>query len=335
MDEAFGHTLRRDRAVERLIFGTADETEILSVLRRFCSKVLGSVPRETLFVRTSVGVVFGLELESSQRVVVKAHQPRQSAAFLRCVFETQRQLATAGFPCPRPVAPPAPIGSGFATVEEWVENGAFADARSPVVRDAMAQALAHLLELTRPLGRPAGLRDAWSLWEGDGVWPPTAHSPIFDFAATAPGAGWIDELAREAKAGIAGGEELIVHTDWGSKHFRFDDEARITAVYDWDSLALETEVQALGTAAATFTANVERDAFLAPSPDEVTGFISAYSSFRPTPLTERETLEAHAVASYLVTYTARCEHALGRRGDFGEALERFGRAYLAPASARA
>lgn len=321
--------------MERLIFGTAEEAEIVSVLRRFCSRVLGSVPRETLFVRTSVGVVFGLELESGERVVVKAHQPRQSAAFLRCVFEIQQHLAAAGFPCPRPVTPPAPIGSGLATVEEWVEDGSFADAHSPLVRDAMAQALARLLELTRPLGRPEGFRGAWSLWEGDGVWPPSAHSPIFDFAATASGAGWIDELAGEAKAGIPGGEELIVHTDWSSKHFRFDGEARITVVYDWDSLALETEVQALGTASATFTANVERNAFLAPSPAEVTGFIAAYSSIRPIPLTKRETLAAHAVAAYLVAYTARCEHALGRRGDFGEALARFGRAYLAPASARA
>lgn len=324
--------LIRGRPVERLIFGTADEAEIGAIVEQFCRKALGSDVWKTLFVRTSVGVVLGLELEDGRRVVLKAHQPRQSVEFLRVVFDAQSYLADRGFPCPHPVITPAPLGNGFASVEEWVEEGFFADAHNPFIREAMGHALASLIELTRPLGSPSGLRKAWSLWEGDRLWPPTAHSPIFDFTATAQGAEWIDELASEAKAAIPdGGEELIVHSDWSSKHFRFNNKGEITVIYDWDSLALETEAQAVGTAAATFTANFELGVFYAPAPDEVTAFVEQYSEARPTPLSTDEMLAAHAVAAYLMAYTARCEHALGKRGDFTESLAHFGRAYLAPA----
>jgi Ser/Thr protein kinase RdoA (MazF antagonist) len=326
-----GRDLFRGQSVERLIFDAENDEEIQAIIELFCRETLGVPVRGTLFRRTSVGVVFGVELEDGRRVVVKAHQPRQSSEFLRVVYETQTRLAQLRFPCPRPLAEPAPLGNGFATVEEWIEDGVFVDAHDPTIRAAMGQALARLIELTRPLGQPPGLRNAWSLWEGDDLWPADAHSPIFDFRATADGAEWIDSIACDAKAGIpAGGEELIMHSDWSSKHFRFDAAGEITVIYDWDSLALETEVQALGTAAATFTANFDLDVFLAPTPNEVASFIEDYSAARGAPLSIDDVRAAHAVAGYLVAYTARCEHALGKRGDFTQALAQSGRAYLAP-----
>jgi hypothetical protein len=328
-----GRDLFRGRAVESLIFDTEEPDEIGAIIEEFCRANLNCPVRETLFVRTSVGVVFGRELEDGRRIVVKAHQPRQSIEFLRVVDETQSHLAQERFPCPRPVAEPAPLGNGFATVEEWIEDGVFADAHNSTIRASMAQALARLIELTRPLAHPAGLRNAWSLWEGDDLWPPTAHSPIFDLRATADGAAWIDEIAGEAKARIPNaGEELIIHSDWSSKQFRFDADGKITVIYDWDSLALETEMHALGTAAATFTANFERDLFFAPKPDEVASFIEDYSAARASALSTNEVVAAHAVAGYLMAYTARCEHALGKQGHFTQALARAGRAYLAPSS---
>lgn len=320
----------RGGLVEELIFGTADERAVRDAVDGLCRAELGSAVRVTLFRRTSAGVVSGVELEDGRRVVVKAHQPRQSREFLQVVFQAQKHLADQGFPCPRPLTEPRPLGKGFARIEKLVETGGFADAHVSSIRKAMALALLRLLELTRPLGKPQALRKAWSLWEGDGVWPPTAHSPIFDFASTTGGAEWIDELAREARAAIpATGEELIVHTDWSGKHFRFGGDGRIAVIYDWDSLALETEIQALGTAAATFTANFELDVPAAPTPDEVAAFIDEYSASRRTPLSSEHVSAAHAVATYLVAYTARCEHALGRRGDFTDALARFARGYLA------
>ena len=326
-----GRDLFRGQSVERLIFDAENHEEIQAIIELFCRETLGVPVRGTLFRRTSVGVVFGVELEDGRRVVVKAHQPRQSIEFLRVVYETQTRLAQLRFPCPRPLVEPAQLGNGFATVEEWIEDGIFADAHNPTIRAAMAQALARLIDLTRPLGQRPGLRNAWSLWDGDDLWPADAHSPIFDFRATADGAEWIDSIARDAKAGIpAGGEELIIHSDWSSKHFRFDAAGEITVIYDWDSLALESEVQALGSAAATFTANFDLDVFLAPTPNEVASFIEDYSAARGAPLSLDDVRAAHAVAGYLVAYTARCEHALGKRGHFTQALAQSGRTYLAP-----
>ena len=63
---------------------------------------------------------------------------------------------------------------------------------------------------------------------------------------------------------------------------------------------------------------------------EVASFIEDYSAARGAPLSIDEVRAAHAVAGYLVAYTARCEHALGERGHFTQALAQSGRAYLAP-----
>jgi hypothetical protein len=311
--------------VERSIFGSGD---VGATVARFVRDELGSEVQARLFERTSVGVVLGLELVDGRRVVVKAHQPCQSVEFLRAVFETQGQLLAGGFPCPRPLLPATPIGQAFATVEELVDAGSFRDAHEASVRQEMARALGRLLDLTRPLGRPAALRRTWSLWAGDQLWPPTAHSPIFDFEATASGAEWIDELAAEAKSRSGGGEELVAHSDWSGKHFRFDTAGEITVVYDWDSLALRTEVQAVGTAAATFTANFELDVDYSPTPDEVASFVEEYSAARVRPLSDEDVAVAHAVAMYVMAYAARCEHALGERGDFARALDRHGDGYL-------
>jgi hypothetical protein len=36
-----------------------------------------------------------------------------------------------------------------------------------------------------------------------------------------------------------GPRRIVGHSDWSGKHFRFSDEA-ITAICDWDSLAIRT-----------------------------------------------------------------------------------------------
>ena len=104
----------------------------------------------------------------------------------------------------------------------------------------------------------------------------------------------------------------------------------ISVIYDWDSLDLSTETKLVGTAAATFTANYELDVPYAPTPDEARAFVDAYSAARSSRLSRSEREEIAAVTLYVVAYSARCAHALGRRGDFVEALERFGVEFLSP-----
>jgi len=91
-----------------------------------------------------------------------------------------------------------------------------------------------------------------------------------------------------------------------------------------------TETKLVGTAAATFTANYELDVPYAPTPDEARAFVDAYSAARNSRLSRSEREEIAAVTLYVVAYSARCAHALGRRGDFVEALKRFGVEFLSP-----
>ena len=296
---------------------------------RFCRSELGSGIGGTLFERAGTGIVRGFELEDGRRVVVKAHQPAQDRIFLTAVRDVQEFLDDAGYPVPLPLAGPAPLGRGLGLAQELCDEGTWEDAHRPEIRRELARSLARQLELTRCVGAVSELGRGWRLWAGLGLWPAVAHSPIFDFAATAVGAERIDRLAARAKALVGGGEPLVGHSDWSAKHMRFVG-GKIAVVYDWDSLDLSTETKLVGTAAATFTANAELDVPSAPTPAETRAFVDDYSAARDRALTRGERERIAAVTLYLVAYTARCEHALGRRGDFVEALERFGADYATP-----
>ncbi len=297
---------------------------------RFCREELGSGVGKVLFERASTGIVRGLELEDGRQVVVKAHQPAQDEIFLTAVRDVQAYLHAEGYPVLLPLGGPAPLGRGLGLAQELRDEGTWEDAHRPEIRRELARSLAAQLELTRRLGAVVGLGRGWRLWADKGLWPPVAHSPIFDFASTAVGAERIDELAAQARQLIVGsGEALVGHSDWSAKHMRFV-SGRIAVVYDWDSLDLSSEARLVGTAAATFTANFELEVRQAPTPDEARAFVDDYSSARARRLSRTEREEIAAVTLYLVAYSARCAHALGRSGDFVEALERFGAEYLTP-----
>ena len=316
-------------AVWQLVFGQADESGALEVLDNFCRAALGSGVDTKLFGETSVGIVFRLRLADGRRIVVKAHQPRERIEFLRAVCDTQTALHQAGFPCPLPLAPPLPFGAAHATVEELVDDGTYEDARDPSIRQALAETLAWHLELTCQFRVPSGFDGTWRVWDATSVWPAEAHSPIFDFAATASGAEWIDEIAGVAKRAFVAGEPWVGHSDWSGKHFRFVD-GRVRVVYDWDSLSAQSEEQLVGTAAGTYTANpaLRDGAHIPPSPDEVRAFVDDYNGARVSAFATAQRLSIHAAATYVVAYSARCEHALGQYGKFSEALREFGPSYL-------
>ena len=179
-----------------------------------------------LFYESSQGAVFGIQLSDGRRVVLKAHQPDRPLEFLSAMYKVQRYLADHDYPCPKPLIDPTPIGYGYATVEELVDSGIYTDAHDPIIRHAMAEMLAQLVSVTRDIRNTPGLQStARSQRLPEGVLWPTPHSRIFDFAATTPGAEWIDALAYEARQKLAHGvgEMVIGHTDWSVKHFRFQD----------------------------------------------------------------------------------------------------------------
>ena len=321
--------------VEPEIFGTGDPGQIARSIAEFCSTELGSTIAECLFYQVSQGSVFGLRLKDGRRIVVKVHPPKQPRDFLAAVYRVQCHLADHGFPCPRPIADPVSLVYGYATVEELVDVGNYADAHDPAIRRTMAETLYRLVDLTRDFTDMPGLQSGiLSRQPGDALWP-TPHSKIFDFEATKMGSEWIDWIASNARQALlnSAGQKVIGHMDWSVKHFRFEG-SKVRVVYDWDSLALEKEPVIVGNAARGFTMTWQLDVPLAPVLDELWAFVSEYEAARGIAFTSTERTTIAASAAYALAYSARCENCLdpGTKdfpaGSFREALAHYGETLL-------
>ncbi len=307
--------LLSDPAFTSSILGTSDPLKVRGDLDSFCQTHLGSGIARVPFCELGVGAAFGLVLRDGRRIFLKANPPDRRPDFLGAVHRVQGHLHTRGFPCPEPLVGPEPFGIGFATVDELVDAGEYRDAHEPEVRRALALALAAQIRLASELSDPGPLSGGHH-WPEDALWP-RPHNVLFDFEATAEGAGWIDALARRAKSAQprSAGRIAVGHLDWSAKHFRFTGE-RIRVVYDWDSLKLDREPVFVGFAAATFTATwyLEVES-VAPSPDELRRFVEEYEEARGEPFSPPERLNAFTSAVYLTAYCARCEHALDPGGE--------------------
>jgi hypothetical protein len=293
--------------VEAAIFGTTEPAAIAGAI----GGVLDGTIAETLFYRTSVGAVAGVVLADGRRVVVKAHQPHVGAARLAAVHEVMRALADAGFPCPRPVAGPLPLGRGLATVEALVDDGEVRDGHEPAVRRELAVRIVELMRLVPPAPAYQPLGASWfSGLPSDVLWP-RPHSPLFDFEATRAGAEEIDAIGAAARRVPRAGAAVVGHFDWRAEHARFNGD-RMVVAYDWDSLHVDLEPVVVGAAAHAFCADWERqDTPAAPDLDELHAFVAEAEAARRAPFdgAERATLAASLV--YSLAYTARCTHALG------------------------
>jgi hypothetical protein len=322
--------------LEQLILGTAETTAIEDLVNRVCAGLLGSPAAEILFRFANVGAVFGVRLEDGRRVVVKAHQPRETARRLAAVQELQRALWRSGFPCPEPLAGPVRFGEGLATAESLLDAGEPHDAHHPAYRRTIAESLAWHLELAAEAQDPEALAGRWSLHGSPTLWPAQAHAPRFDLAATAAGAEWIDALATRAREQAArhddDEEPIAGHGDWSARHFRFSGR-RMSAVYDWDSLTLAAEAEIVGNASVTFPTRFDHPGTRrAPTPEEARAFVDDYSRARFEPLTRAQRSQIAACATLLAAYTARCEHCLPGGDDdplgFIAALRDRGSEYL-------
>jgi hypothetical protein len=322
-------------AFTRSILGTADPVEIAGRLDAYCEAHLGSRPDEVFFCELSVGAAFGLHLKDGRRVFLKAHKLDWSSEFLKAVRRVQCHLFKRGFPAPKPLAGPAPFGAGLATVDEFVDEGEHGDAHDPAIRRTMTQTLAWLIDLACEVPDVQELNKGWR-WPKKGRLWPEPHNALFDFEATAEGAEWIDEVAEEAKRTLDGfdGKVVVGHTDWSVDQMRFKG-GEVSVVYDWDSVRPEKEVVVVGTAAATFTATWRFGVPNPPSPEETWAFVEEYEAARQSVFSGEERAAIAATAVYMMTYTARCEHALDPGGEnisgsFREALPSHIEAYFRP-----
>ena len=180
----------------------------------------------------------------------------------------------------------------------------------------MARALARMVELCRGFRALPGLGPGLLTAPAAGQLWPEPHDRRFDFAGTAAGAEWIDELAAQARLRLGAdcGEIVVAHSDWRAEHVRFEGE-EIVAAYDWQSLAVGREPALVGAAAHAFTADwAIPQARRLPTLDEFRAFVGDYEAARGARFSpaERESIDAAWV--YATAYGARCEHSDARRG---------------------
>lgn len=295
--------------LERDIFETTESGRIVAVVAEFCREHLGAGVAAYVFFASSVGSVHGLRLADGRRVVLKAHRRETDVDHLAAIQRVQGALADAGFPSPRPLLAPTPIAQGIALVETLIDEGQRADAHDPVIRRAVAAGLAQLIETARSVPTPCGLvawRDASErLWH-------RPHDPRLDFAGTADRAGWIDELAAQARRQLdehAAGPVVIGHGDWRVEHLRFHRGA-LSTVYDWDSLALGPQPAFAGAAAHAFTADwTVQTPRQVPQLEESLAFLDDYQQARAARFSDGERRVAMAALVLAMAYGARCQHS--------------------------
>ena len=198
------------------------------------------VPVAVVLVRASSGIVVGFDLADGRRIVVKVHRGHGGDR-LGGVLRAQLALRKAALPVAEPlVLAPIPIGTGWAVVETWIDAGETLDVRQAPLRRAVANAM-HDVVRTLDADTFADLRLRWT-----GTYPPP-HSPIFDFAATASGAEWIDDhnvasIAVKTRLTAGGVGRLIVgHSDLRPENILITPgaEPRVSAIYDLDSLVAD------------------------------------------------------------------------------------------------
>jgi hypothetical protein len=262
--------------------------------------------------RVSVGCVFGCRLADGRDVIIKAYQPRWQPAFLAGVRHVQHHMWRQGFPFPQPIGDVFAIRSAPAVAEALLPDPGVSLVEEGVL-EVSAAGLADQIARCRDLDEPRLLQHPLRPSPA-GVFP-QPHSPVFDFAATADGATWIDDIAVRALAvrDAVTSPEVIAHTDWSLRNIRIG-HGGLLAVYDADSLAVVPEHHAVGQAAATWR-NDGVSPNTPPEPAELDRYLDAYGRARGLRLTDEERRGAVAAAVWNLAYIARCEHAIDPRQE--------------------
>lgn len=330
------------------LFGTDDPETVRLQIDIFLHRHLGTGVQTIEFTKLGDGVVLGVLTHDGRHVVVRVHPRGTNVAFRRTVQEVQLLLAAHGFPAPRPLLDPQPFGVGTATVESALVQLPPADTRDRMTRRALADGLAAFVRLSAPLAIRAELAGRGPLRApapGSVFAPPFASSTAdasmraIDYAATASGAEWIEELGARARLLLAAAPESIPVVG----HFEWRDEnvpaagGRIAAIYAWNSIGTATEAVVVGSAAHQFTISAAPPGspppIRVPTLTEVQEFMTDYEAARGTPFTTAERVTARTAYVFCTAYGARCEHALAALGHptstaFREQLVAHGAALL-------
>ena len=142
----------QDVTLAKSIFGTAEAREIAAAIEAHVRRPIV----RCLLVTQSVAAVVALELETSERVVLKIHGPNESRwgspAGSSSVYEVMESLRRQGIPFAELKVPPQPFANGGTIVElGWLDPGQSGDPLLPENFGAMAKTMREIIERARPL----------------------------------------------------------------------------------------------------------------------------------------------------------------------------------------
>jgi Phosphotransferase enzyme family len=220
----------------------------------------------------------------------------------------QRRLFDSGYPCPQPLAGPAPLGEHAASAESYLPGGAALPGTGRTAQP-FAAALAHLVHLAPRPDQVPSLAPAppWAAWNHSqgGLWPWPEDLDVDLNQVDGPG--WIDAAGQAARQQLREDQDpaVIGHGDWITDNLRWDGN-RLLVAYDWDSLIAGSEAVIAGLAAAIY---------LYPALATVTEtreFLDAYATARGRPFSPGELQRCWAAGVWTRAYDAKNQHAAGQ-----------------------
>jgi Ser/Thr protein kinase RdoA (MazF antagonist) len=292
-------------------------------LAAWCEVHLGSPAAGELFRTGHLACVIGARLADGREVVVKV---RPAAPRTVACIEVQRRLFESGYPCPRPLAGPAPLGEYEATAESYVSGEVMLPA-SGRAAEPFAAALARLVALAPSPEEVPSLapNPPWTAWNHDqgGLWPWPDDLVDLDLNEV-DGPGWIEAAGQAARQRLREGDDraVIGHGDWFTDNLRWRGN-RLLVAYDWDSLIADSEPVIAGLAAAIYPALA--------TVTETRDFLAAYAAGRGGSFSPGELERCWAAGVWTRAFDAKKQHAAGHPVislTQGEAHERLRRAGL-------
>jgi Ser/Thr protein kinase RdoA (MazF antagonist) len=220
-------------------------------LSDWCARWVGSGVVGVLFESGHLSAVTGVRLHDGREVVVKV---RPSAERLTACVAVQAHLARSGFPCPTPIAGPAPFGEQVATAERLLPGGHQLQLDSDGAA-AFAQLLAMLLRLAPRVDEVGPLLPSppWVGWDHTArtLWP-ALDDRGRDLNAFA-GPNWLDDAAGRVRQALIQADlpPVVGHGDFESQNIRWNG-IQVLAVDDWDSAVAQPECAVVGAAAAVW-----------------------------------------------------------------------------------
>ena len=274
-------------------------------LAAWCELHLGSPARSELFRTGHLTCVIGTRLADGREVVARV---RPAAQRIAVCTEVQRRLFDCGYPCPQPLAGPAPLDGYAATAESYIPDGAMLP-DSGRTAQPFAAALARLVDLApRPEQVPTlAPAPPWTAWDHnqDELWPWPEDLDVDLNQVDGPG--WIDAAGQAARQKLREGQEqaVIGHGDWITENLRWEGN-RLLVAYDWDSVIADSEAVIAGLAAAIY---------LYPALATVTetrDFLDAYAAARQRPFSPGELQRCWAAGVWTRAFDAKKQHAAGQ-----------------------